>query len=280
MKEIFKTLEKIALLISKEVKYADLTYLDHKNETGDLQLKLDVKSDLIIENEFKKLTSVQALISEEKADKLEVNKEGKYIIAYDPLDGSSLVDVNFAVGSIFAIYEGEVQAENLKAAAYIIYGPRLELVFCESKPQLFRLNEAGDFAFIKDLSLGEKGKINASGGTQKNWSELHRNFIRSLFDEGYRLRYSGAMVSDLHLLLLKGGGIFSYPSTSDAPQGKLRLVFEVLPMAYIFEKAQGKTSNGENSSLLTLKVEKIHQTSPCFFASSYEMEKLREYYGK
>lgn len=280
MEEIFQTLEKIALLISKEVKYADLTYLNHKNETGDVQLKLDVKSDLIIEEEFKKLNSIKALISEEKAEELFLNKEGKYIIAYDPLDGSSLLDVNFAVGSIFAIYEGEVQAKNLKAAAYIIYGPRLELVFCKDEPKLFRLNEEGSFAFIKDLKLNEKGKINASGGTQKNWSEVHRKFIRSLFDEGYRLRYSGAMVSDLHQLLLKGGGIFSYPSTSDAPQGKLRLVFEILPMAYIFEKAQGKTSNGKNSSLLTIKVEKIHQTSPCFFSSSYEMEKLREYYGK
>lgn len=280
MKEIFKALEKIALQISSELKYADLGYLDHKNETGDVQLKLDVRSDIIIENELKKVDSIKALISEEKADELFINKNAKYIVAYDPLDGSSLVDVNFAVGSIFAIYQDEVSAQNLVASAYAVYGPRVELVWCEDKPKFYRLNAQNEFVFVKDLILNEKGKLNATGGTQKNWSKIHREFVSSLFDEGYRLRYSGAMVSDLHQILLKGGGIFSYPSTTDAPNGKLRVVFEVLPMAYIYEKANGATTNGQIATLFDVDIQKIHQTTPCFFGSNYEIKKLKEFYAR
>ena len=99
--------------------------------------------------------------------------------------------------------------------------------------------------------------------------------IKSLFDDGYRLRYSGAMVSDLHQVLLKGGGLFSYPSTPDAPNGKLRLAFEVLPFAYIYEKAGGATTNGVNLSLLDIKIEQTHQTTPCYFGSKFEIDRVR-----
>lgn len=280
MDEIFKTLQIIAKKISEEVKYADFGYTNHQNSTGDTQLKLDVKSDSIIEAEFRKISSVKSLISEEKEDELVLNENAKFIIAYDPLDGSSLVDVNFAVGSIFGIYENEIKAENLKAAAYIIYGPRLEMVFTDGNaPKFYRLQKDGNFAFINELKLENKGKLNATGATQKNWSQTHRKFIRSLFDEGYRLRYSGAMVADLHQILMKKGGIFSYPATSDHPNGKLRVSFEVLPFAFIYEKAGGATSDGKSQSLFSIKISKIHQTTPCFFGSKYEIERLHEIYG-
>ena len=274
MKKIFKRFKKIAIDISDALKYADFGYTNDKNATGDTQLKLDVLSDEIITKKLSKLQCVKALVSEEKQSTMDLNKDGKYIIAYDPLDGSSLVDVNFAVGSIFGIYKNELATQNLVASAYIIYGPRTELVICEDKPLLYRLNKKGKFALVRELKLNDKGKLNATGGTQKNWDKKHAQLIKSLFDEGYRLRYSGAMVSDLHQILLKGGGLFSYPATSDAPNGKLRLAFEVLPFAWIFGRAGGASSDGQNDSLLDTKLDMIHQTSPCYFGSKYEIDKV------
>lgn len=278
MKEIFEAIKKASILISEELKYADFSATGNKNATGDNQLKLDIVSDNIITNEFKKLNIIKSLISEEKGEEYLIDGDASYIIAYDPLDGSSLVDVNFAIGSIFGIYEDSVKAENLKAAAYVVYGPRVELVICEKTPQLYRLDKDGEFKFIQDIKLEESGKINATGASQKGWSDIHRKFINSLFEDGYRLRYSGAMVSDLHQILLKGGGLFSYPATDEYPNGKLRVVFEVLPFAYIYEKACGATTNGTSKSLFDLSIRKIHQTTPCFFGSKEEIKALRKAY--
>ena len=280
MQEIFKTIENIAKRIANELKFAEFGYTQNQNSTGDTQLKFDVLSDKIIEEEFKNAWSVKALISEEKDEMLNLNASGEFIVAYDPLDGSSLFDVNFAVGSIFGIYKNEIKASNLVAAAYCIYGPRLEMVVCENSPKLYRLNPQGEFVFINELKLGEKGKLNATGATQKGWGDTHKKLVNCLFSEGYRLRYSGAMVSDLHQILIKGGGLFSYPATSDAPNGKLRVTFEVLPFAYIYEKAGGATTNGSSNSLFEIEISKIHQTTPCFFGSKYEIAKLHEIYGK
>lgn len=296
MQDIINHIKKAVLAISKELKFPDTSYSSAHNQSGDTQLKLDIKSDILITEILRQSPKIKALISEEKESALSLNKDAEYIIAYDPLDGSSLVDVNFAVGSIFAVYEKEAKANNLKAAVYSIYGPRLELVVCkrflgengeneaqipsenlDTKPKLYRLNENEEFEFIKDLSLQEKGKINATGGTQKNWSKAHKAFVESLFEEGYRLRYSGAMVSDLHQILCKGGGLFSYPATSDAPQGKLRVLFEILPFALIFESANGATDDGKGGSLLSLNPASLHATSPCFFGSKYEISKLSSF---
>ena len=280
MQEIFKTIENIAKKISNELKFAEFGYTTNQNSTGDTQLKFDVLSDKIIENEFKNTSLVKALVSEEKDEMLTINEKGEFIVAYDPLDGSSLFDVNFAIGSIFGIYKNEISSENLVAAAYTLYGPRLEMVVCENSPKLYRLNPQNEFVFINELKLKEKGKLNATGATQKGWSEKHKKLVNCLFEEGYRLRYSGAMVSDLHQILIKGGGLFSYPATTDAPNGKLRVTFEVLPFAYIYEKAGGATTNGTSNSLFEIEISKIHQTSPCFFGSKYEIAKLHEIYGK
>ena len=275
MKEIIKAVEKIAIEISELLKYGDFSYAQSSNSTGDTQLKLDILSDEIIENRLKKLSNIKAIISEEKESILEINSNADYIIAYDPLDGSSLVDVNFAVGSIFGIYKGSLDSRSLVGAIYVVYGPRLEMVVCDDSVRLFRLNRDNQFKFIKNLELKDRGKINATGGTQKGWSDSHRAMIKSLFDDGYRLRYSGAMVSDLHQVLLKGGGLFSYPATPDAPNGKLRVTFEVLPFAYIYEKAGGATTDGVNDSLLDIKIKKTHQTTPCYFGSKFEIDRVK-----
>ncbi|MRI58873.1 MAG: fructose-bisphosphatase class I, partial [Epsilonproteobacteria bacterium] len=107
----------------------------------------------------------------------------------------------------------------------------------------------------------------------------HKRLIDSLFEEGYRLRYSGGMVPDLHQILVKGGGLFSYPGTQDKPQGKLRKIFEVFPFALIYEKASAEAIDDKGRRLLDLGCKEVHETTPCFFGSRYEIEKVKEYYG-
>ncbi|UPT76730.1 class 1 fructose-bisphosphatase [Sulfurovum sp. XGS-02] len=280
MLTIFETIEKIAIKIDHAIQTEDLGYSNTENTSGEDQLKLDVKSDYIVEEAFKDVSIVKALVSEEKEGVLALHDEGKYTICYDPLDGSSLADVNLSVGSIFGIYEGELKAENLVASAYVVYGPRIELVTAtrNAKPKHYRAQE-GLFNFISEITLDEKGKLNAPGGTQQNWSKAHKTFVDGLFSEGYRLRYSGGMVPDLHQILLKGGGIFSYPGTTDKPHGKLRQLFEVIPFAFMYEQAGGQAINEEGMRLMKLVPAHPHDTSPCFFGSNYEINKLKDAYG-
>ncbi|MDM5271793.1 class 1 fructose-bisphosphatase [Sulfurovum sp. zt1-1] len=280
MQTIFEAIKKIAFEIDNAIKTADLGYANEENASGEEQLKLDVLSDQIIEKNFASVPEVISLVSEEKEGELELHTAGSYIVCYDPLDGSSLVDVNLSVGSIFGIYQGILDAQNLVASAYIVYGPRIELVIAMkgTKPMLYRAT--GDhFRAIGEITLNEKGKLNAPGGTQQNWPSHHKAFIDSLFAEGYRLRYSGGMVPDLHQILLKGGGLFSYPGTTDKPHGKLRQLFEVIPFAFMYEQAGGQAINDKGERLMNLVPSHHHDTSPCFFGSNYEIEALKKAYG-
>ncbi len=280
MNDIFETIKEIAFEIDNAIKTEELGYSDSENSSGEEQLKLDVQSDLIIEKAFASVESVKALVSEEKEGVLELSKSGTYTVCYDPLDGSSLVDVNLSVGSIFGVYEGELEGKNLVASAYVVYGPRIELVIADRKgaPKLYRA--IGDeFKFISEIQMREKGKLNASGGTQQYWANYHKAFIDKLFAEGYRLRYSGGMVPDLHQIMLKGGGLFSYPATTDKPNGKLRQLFEVIPFALMYEQAGGEAINDKGERLLELVPSHPHDTSPCFFGSHYEISALRKAYG-
>ena len=280
MNDIFETIKRVAFEIDNAIKTEELGYSDSENSSGEEQLKLDVQSDLIIEKAFASVASVKALVSEEKEGVLELSKSGTYTVCYDPLDGSSLVDVNLSVGSIFGIYEGELEGKNLVASAYVVYGPRIELVITDrnSTPKLYRAI-GGKFKFISEIKMNEKGKLNASGGTQQNWADYHKAFIDKLFQEGYRLRYSGGMVPDLHQIMLKGGGLFSYPATTDKPNGKLRQLFEVIPFALMYEQAGGEAINDKGERLLELVPSHPHDTSPCFFGSHYEISALRKAYG-
>lgn len=280
METIFDAIKNIAFEIDKVIKTADLGYADSENSSGEDQLKLDVQSDMIIEKELALVPSVRNIISEEKEDQIELHPTGSYTVCYDPLDGSSLVDVNLSVGTIIGVYQGPLEASNLIASAYIVYGPRVELVFTmkNTKPMLYRVH--GDrFRPVGEVTLDEKGKLNGPGGTQQNWAPHHKAFVDSLFAEGYRLRYSGGMVPDLHQILLKGGGLFSYPGTTDKPKGKLRQLFEVIPFAFIYEQAGGQAINDKGERLMELVPEHPHDTSPCFFGSNYEIEALKKAYG-
>ena len=278
MNEIYEAIKKSAKRIKEAIEKEDTGYSSNQNSTGDTQLKLDILSDKIIEEEFQNLTQVKELASEEKDSALTLHEDGKYLIGYDPLDGSSLIDVDLSVGSIFGIYENDYSGKSLKSAVYIVYGPRVELVIANEDVKLYRLID-GEFKFIKEIRLNKKGKLNAPGGTQKNWFDFHKEMIDDIFNMGYRLRYSGGMVPDLHQILLKGGGLFSYPATIDKPQGKLRMVFEVFPFAFVYEKAGGVAIDGQKR-LLDLTPKYIHDTTPCFFGSLEEIDLVKVRYAR
>ncbi|NOX16473.1 MAG: class 1 fructose-bisphosphatase [Epsilonproteobacteria bacterium] len=276
MKEIFEAIKRSAIKIKWLIENEDTGYSKNINSTGDTQLKIDIKSDLVIEEEFRKISSVKEIISEEKEKKTAINENGRYFVGYDPLDGSSLLDVDLSVGSIFGIYENGYSGTDLKAVVYVVYGPRLELVIAHEDVKLYKFTEKGEFIFNQVIKLKEKGYLNAPGSTQGCWSKKHKQMIDDIFASGYRLRYSGGMVPDLHQILLKGGGLFSYPSTTDRPKGKLRMIFEVFPFAFVFEKAGGAAIDGKKR-LLDLSPTHPHDTTPCFFGSNEEIKLVIKY---
>lgn len=274
---IIETLREAALRIDTLLKDTSTNYLESTNASGDSQLEVDVRADKLLQEMLLELPCVKGICSEEQAEIVySKNTQAPYLVAYDPLDGSSLFDSNLSIGTIFGIYNEKLEADSLIASGYIIYGVRLEMVIAQEQVLRSRYN-GKIWKNLGALQLQAKGKLNSPGGTQKNWEGKHKAMVESLFAQGYRLRYSGGMVPDLHQILIKGGGLFSYPSTSDAPQGKLRKLFEVFPFAFIYEKAGGIATNGKER-LLELKVEHLHDTTPCFFGSTYEMNLVKEVY--
>jgi fructose-1,6-bisphosphatase I len=278
MNEIFDAIQKSAKRIKRAIDTKDIGYSQSENSSGETQLQLDIQCDMIIEEEFSRVADIGTIASEEKDEALCLNENGRYFIAYDPLDGSSLVDVNLSVGSIFGIYKDGFGSENMIASCYVVYGPRVEMVFAYNKVKLYLLQDE-EFEYVKEIRLNEKGKLNAPGGTQQNWQPYHKELVDSFFAEGYRLRYSGGMVPDLHQILLKGGGLFSYPATSDRPDGKLRKLFEVFPFAFVYKLAGGGAIDGK-IDLLTLGYANIHDTSACFFGSQYEIARVKDVYAR
>ena len=278
MNAILEAIQKSAIRIKHAIDVKDIGYSQEQNSSGETQLQLDIQSDLIIEEELSRISGVHTIASEEKEHPMLLNESGRYYIAFDPLDGSSLVDVNLSVGSIFGIYDGEFSGDKMIAACYVVYGPRVELVFAQDGKASLYLLQAGEFEYVKEIRLNEKGKIMAPGGTQQCWPSYHKKMIDAFFERGYRLRYSGGMVPDLHQILLKGGGLFSYPGASDKPEGKLRMLFEVFPFAYIFETAGGKAMDGAQR-VLEKTPRHVHDTSPCFFGSADEVNEVLRVYA-
>lgn len=278
MNTILEAIQHSAIRIKHAIDVKDIGYSQEQNSSGETQLQLDIQSDFIIEEELSQIEHIHTIASEEKEHPMVLNEKGRYFIAFDPLDGSSLVDVNLSVGSIFGIYDGAFEGSKMIASCYVVYGPRVELVFAEKGKASLYLLQNGEFEFVKTIHLNEQGKINAPGGTQQHWAPFHKEMIDSFFARGYRLRYSGGMVPDLHQILLKGGGLFSYPGAADKPEGKLRMLFEVFPFAFIFETAGGKAIDGKQR-VLEKSASHVHDTSPCFFGSTNEINEVLRVYA-
>ena len=273
MNEIIKSIKKSTIEIQKIIAQGDMGKSEEQNSTGDTQLKLDIISDKVIENNFKELKSVKQIVSEEQEHIVDICDKGEYLIAYDPLDGSSLVDVNLSVGSIYGIYKNDFTGNNIVASIYVVFGPRIEMVICDGETvKLYRMKNE-DFYYVKDIQMNESGNLNSPGSTQQCWYPHHKEMINKMFEENYELTYSGGMVPDLHHILVRGGGLFSYPGASDKPEGKLRQLFEVFPYAHIFETAGGGATNG-TARVLEIETRHIHDTSPCFFGSTSEINRV------
>ncbi len=248
------------------------SYTKLENSSGDTPIKADLALDKFLEENFLSLENVKSVFSEEK--ETPVTKEnGSYLIAYDPLDGSSVMEANFLVGTIIGIYEKDYKAQNLVASLYVVFGHKIELVVALDKVYRYAFYQ-NKFHFIETIVLENKGKIVASGGNQKDFSLGLKKALEGFFAENYRLRYSGSMVADVHHVLIKKGGMFSYP------QKKLRKLFEVFPLALMVEKAKGEAfyfDKGVKKRLLEQSVESYHEKSECYLASPHEAQILEKY---
>ncbi|RVY63891.1 class 1 fructose-bisphosphatase [Helicobacter pylori] len=248
------------------------SYTKLENSSGDTPIKADLALDKFLEENFLSLENVKSVFSEEK--ETPVTKEnGSYLIAYDPLDGSSVMEANFLVGTIIGVYEKDYKAQNLVASLYVVFGHKIELVVALEEVYRYAFYQ-NKFHFIETIVLENKGKIIASGGNQKDFSLGLKKALEGFFAENYRLRYSGSMVADVHHVLIKKGGMFSYP------QKKLRKLFEVFPLALMVEKAKGEAfyfDKGVKKRLLDQGVESYHEKSECYLASQYEAQILEKY---
>lgn len=259
--------------IINSIRTGDLGVAGTSNLYGEEQLALDVLSDRILRKRLIHSGVVSTIVSEETNEIIAVenshdNGTRRFSVAYDPLDGSSLVDVNLAVGTIVAIYEGGdiLQAGRHQVAAmYILYGPRTTLVFSTGNGvHEFAMNQLMEYTLAREnITLAPHGSIYSPGGQRNKYTAGTEKFVCQLEEKGAKLRYSGGFVPDINQIMIKGKGIFLYPHLQDAPQGKLRLLYELNPMAFLIEQAGGAASTGK-ARILDLVPSRIDERAPIF----------------
>lgn len=256
------------------------------NATGDEQLKLDLVSNSILLENLSECKHIKTIGSEELETFIETGNEyGEYLVCFDPLDGSSNINVNITVGTIFAIYKysnGTLgSGRNIVMAGYCLYGGSTQLIVSDvfsNATNMYTLRGSGHFVLTEpNIRIPDKGKIYAINESNRyRYLDKRLNaFVEWLIRENRTARWVGSLVADAHRTLMKGG-FFAYPGNIDHPCGKLRLLYEVYPFAFIFEMSGGKTSDGISSSLLdlTFPVDDIHQKTSCYLSSVYEMDLL------
>ena len=254
------------------------------NVQGEEVQKLDELANEILIESLRNCGKACQITSEEVEDCLVVSESG-YAVAFDPLDGSSNIDVNISIGTIFSIHRDSVMKPGKEqlAAGYVIYGPSTMLVMSLGRGVVaFTLDpESGNFLLSHlEVKLPERGKIySINEANRDKWtSEGLRKFIDYLKGEKYTLRYVGSMVADVHRTLFKGG-IFIYPADKKNAKGKLRLLYEASPMAFLIEQAGGLASTGEKP-ILEVVPEELHQRVPVILGSRWEVEKCLEFMRK
>ncbi len=285
-----------AKLISRSVTNAGL--VDVLGGTGSINVqgehiqKLDEFSNNMMIYRLMNSGTICALGSEELADPLYVPEDkprGNYIIFFDPLDGSSNIDANISIGTIFSIYRTEDFADikNIQllrkgaeqvAAGYFLYGPSTMMVYSFGR---------GVHGFTLDPSVGEfllshpdmvtppHGKYYSSNlGNYSKWSEQDQKALDIFNNDDYSLRYVGSLVADFHRTLLYGG-IFTYPADTKNKNGKLRLVYEASPLAFLMEQAGGQALDGNGVRILEKTPENLHERTPFIFGSHLDVAKYR-----
>ncbi|MBF26054.1 MAG: fructose-bisphosphatase class I [Flavobacteriales bacterium] len=263
-----------------------------KNIQNEEVQKLDLIANDIFIKIFQQNTAISRILSEENKDVIELNQTGEFIIAMDPLDGSSNIDVNIPVGSIFSVLEnnekGFLQKGNAqKLACYIIYGTTNIMVFTINNHVFgFTLNTKSKEYNLTHSNV--KTPINGSifSINEGNYNSMDKEIIlfiklcKELNSKGKRThtgRFIGSLVADFHRNMLKGG-IFIYPKTADRPNGQLRLIYECNPIALIAQNANGKSTNLTNP-ILDITPKKLHERTPFIVGSKNMVNKLLSFYN-
>ncbi|SHF99631.1 D-fructose 1,6-bisphosphatase [Salegentibacter echinorum] len=305
LSRLIRSIRLAAKVVNHEVNKAGLVDIlglhGETNVQGEDQQKLDVYANEKFIQTLINREIVCGIASEENDDFITISgknndNKNKYVVLMDPLDGSSNIDVNVSVGTIFSIYrrvtpigtpvtaEDFLQPGNKQVAAgYIIYGTSTMLVYTTGcGVNGFTLNPALGSWYLShpDMKFPESGKIySINEGNYVHFPEGVKKYIKYCQEEQedrpYTSRYIGSMVSDIHRNMIKGG-IFIYPKSSKANNGKLRLLYECNPMAFIVEQAGGKASNGYQR-ILDIQPKKLHERAPFFCGSKKMVEKAEAF---
>ena len=303
LSRLINSIRLAAKVVNHEVNKAGLVdILGHAGDTniqGEEQQKLDVYANTVFMQTLKNRQIVCGIASEEEDDFVTIsgNDESnmnKYVVLIDPLDGSSNIDVNVSVGTIFSVYrrvtesgtpvqlEDFLQEGNKQVAAgYIVYGTSTMLVYTTGHGvNGFTLNPAIGTFYLShpNMTFPENGKIySINEGNYIHFPQGVKDYLKYCQkeeeDRPYTSRYIGSLVSDFHRNMIKGG-IYLYPTSSKAPKGKLRLLYECNPMAFLAEQAGGKASDGYKR-MLDIKPTELHQRVP-FFCGSKKMVEVAE----
>merc|ERR1712232_1319752 len=275
------------------------------NSTGDDVKKLDVISNVVWVDCLKASGVCSLLVSEEEEEPLIIKEgtTGPFCVAFDPLDGSSNIDCNVSVGSIFSVYrrmstEGPAKTSDILrpgneciAAGYSMYGAATELVITqkEGTEGVFRFalyTSIGEFLFVEQVKLpatGGKKIYSCNEGNSHSWDQPIRDCVKSFKNNGYSARYVGSMVSDVHRTLLYGG-IFLYPADKKSTKGKLRVLYEGFPMAMITEQADGVASTGmfrgKLGKIKDVIPGHIHDRCPIIMGGARDVKQVLEAYEK
>ncbi|MEI6222634.1 MAG: class 1 fructose-bisphosphatase [bacterium] len=269
---------------------------DQTNIQGEEQQKLDVFANNAIIKFCQQSREVCVMASEEEDTIIDLSAnfpDAKYVLLFDPLDGSSNIDVNAPIGTIFSIYRrvgaSELTEECLQpgikqvAAGYIIFGSSTMLVYTTGRgTHGFTLDPSiGEFLLSHpDIRIPEKGTIySCNEGNFSKWNESVKQYVQWVkeSDAGtkrpYKARYIGSLIADVHRTLLKGG-IFAYPAEIKTPKGKLRLCYEANPMAFVVEQAGGMGVNEQGQRILEQKPSELHERTSLYLGSVQNIEEL------
>jgi len=244
-----------------------------ENPSGEQQLAADLYADDLLEDRLLAIDGVGGYASEEREEMSLADDEG-YHVACDPLDGSSNLKSNNAMGTIFGVYDAALPAagDHLVAAGYVLYGPITTMALAVEGHASEYVVADGDLELdTADLSLPDDAVVYGFGGRVPDWPDDFAAYVDAVEDE-LKLRYGGAMIADVNQVVTYGG-VFAYPALESAPDGKLRLVFEGAPIAYVIEAAGGASSDG-GRSLLAVEAEELHQRVPVHVGSTGYIERL------
>ena len=271
----------------------------NENVQGEAQKKLDVISNDMLKKALLETPEVRAIASEEEDDIVPANTAGEYLIAFDPLDGSSNIDINSMVGTIFSIYRQSgtlaateadflIQGKEQVAAGYVLYGPSTMLVFTTGQGVDMYTYDTTKNAFIRTIegvsvaTHTQEFAINMSN--QRFWSEAMQAYVTDLVagkdgvrGKNFNMRWVAAMVGDVHRILCRGG-IFIYPWDNKDPSkpGKLRLMYEANPMAMLLEQAGGKACT-HSERILDIQPNAIHQRVAVILGAAEEVDTCLAY---